>query len=226
MFSAISAESFDPDEPISLMLTVITRTLSGLRGILERVHFTRQRMERSSQEGSPWNNSPQDLYLQLKIRGLRSSLAKIEGNFLRLLRTSALGISLPNSEACTRLQNGSGLSSAWYTSVPSGSNLQIEIFLSWLHTETQFWMYEVSDPSGRGAGFSSLLGVMTHWSCARPSVGARGCPRHGMDGRARHVRTRLTRYSWTSKIAHNMGDSSHRQNDVGAIARQPHLHAG
>nr|QWY79436.1 MAG: replication-associated protein [Cressdnaviricota sp.] len=164
MFSAISAESFDPDEPISLMLRVITQTSSDLKGTLERVRLTRQKMETLSPVASIPGGCPLHSFQGLKIRGLRSSLAKIEQNFMRLLKTSVHGISLPNSDPCMPMLNGDGPRSVWATNVPPGSCLQMELFLSWLATEREFWMYEVSDlvrrediarpllPNGRSPG--------------------------------------------------------------------------
>nr|WQA30142.1 MAG: rep protein [Cressdnaviricota sp.] len=144
MFSAISAESFDPDEPISLMLKVITQTSSDLRGTLERVRITRQKMETLSPVASTSGGCPLHSFQGLKIRGLRSSLARIEQNFMRLLKTSVHGISLPNSDPCMPMLNGDGPRSVWAMSVPPGSCLQMELFQSWLATEREFWEYEVS----------------------------------------------------------------------------------
>nr|WQA30110.1 MAG: rep protein [Cressdnaviricota sp.] len=164
MFSAISAESFDPDEPTSLMLMATTRTSNALKGILERVQNTRAKMETLSPVGSRLDPCPLKSFHGLKIRGLRSSAAKIEQNFMRLLKTSVLGTSLPSSDPCMPMLSGNGPRSVWNTSVPPGSRLQMELFLSWLASESQFWMYEVSDlvrreeiarpllPNGRSPG--------------------------------------------------------------------------
>nr|WQA30116.1 MAG: rep protein [Cressdnaviricota sp.] len=135
---------FDPDEPTSLMLMATTRTLNALRGILERVQSTRAKMETLSPVGSRLDPCPLKSFQGLKIRGLRSSLAKIEQNFMRLLKTSVHGISLPNSDPCMPMLNGDGPRSVWATNVPPGSCLQMELFLTWLATEREFWMYEVS----------------------------------------------------------------------------------
>lgn len=143
MFSAISAESFDPDERTSLMCTVTTRTSSGLSEILGRARSTQQRTERLWPAASTEEASLERLWSTLKVRGLRSSAAKIEQSFLKLLRIVVHGTSLPNLGASTSLPSGSGPSSAWNTSVPPGSCLQMEIFLTWLNTEVTYWSHDV-----------------------------------------------------------------------------------
>ncbi|ANC51576.1 RepA [Chicken associated gemycircularvirus 2] len=196
MFSAISAESFDPDEPISLMCRVITQTSSDLKETLERVRVTQQKMETLSPVGSPWNPCPLRSFQALKIRGLRSSAAKVERNFMRLLTTSVRGISSPDLEAFTHTPSGSGLRSAWATNVPPGSCLAMELFLTWLATEREFWMYEVS-----GSCASTLC---AHGPSPPGASSPGGGPRASLESRARWNRSilgvlALTLISWKSE---------------------------
>ncbi|ASH99159.1 putative ORF3 protein [Gemycircularvirus giapa2] len=144
MFSAISDENFDHDEPTSLMLTASTRTLNGLSGILKRVHITRAKTEILLQEDSMSLDSPLVLFQQLKTRGLLLSARRVNENFLSLLRTSVLGISSPSLGVCTPTQNGSGPSWGNHMRVPPGSPLQMELFLSWLDGELKLWNTQVS----------------------------------------------------------------------------------
>lgn len=144
MFSAISDENFDHDEPTSLMLEASTRTLNGLSAILARVHSTRARMEILLQEDSTSLASPLVLFQQLKIRGLLLSARRVNENFSNLLRTSVLGTSSRDLGACTPTQSGNGPNWLNHMRVPPGSPLQMELFLTWLAGEVQLWNTEVS----------------------------------------------------------------------------------
>lgn len=219
MLSSLSNENFDLDDPASLMLTVITQTSNGLKEILERVHNTRQKMETSSQEDSHWGNSQLNSWRMLKMRGLRSSLAKVEQNFLRLLKTCVLGISLPNSDRCMPMLSGDGPRSVWATNVPPGSNLQMELFLSWLATERSFWNYEVSHARHYGGPSCSLRSRGLTATVGSTYVrGRRYTLRLGV--------TANILSSWKSKDASPLWADSNGENYLGAIARQPHLHEG
>lgn len=144
MFSAISDESFDPDEPISLMLEASTRTLNGLSAILVRVQNTRARMEMLLQEDSMSLDSPLVLFQQLKIRGLLLSARRVNENFSNLLRTSVHGTSSPNSGVFTHTPSGGSQNWQNHMRIPPGSVLQMELFLTWLAGELELWNTQVS----------------------------------------------------------------------------------
>nr|WQA30117.1 MAG: rep protein [Cressdnaviricota sp.] len=142
-------------------------------------------METLSPVGSRLDPCPLKSFHGLKIRGLRSSAAKIVQNFMWLLKTAVLGTSLPSSDPCMRMLSGNGPRSVWNTSVPPGSSLQMELFLSWLASESQFWMYEVSDlvrreeiarpllPNGRSPGGGLRASLVRSGTLFR--ISTRGC---------------------------------------------------
>ncbi len=183
MFSAISDESSDPEEPTSLMLTAATRTLSVLKRIQRRVQNTRSRMEKLLLEDSMSANSPLVSYQSLKTRGLLFSVRKINENFLSLLRSSCLGISSPDSNRSRPLRSGGGLSWENHMQVPPGSPLQMELFLTWLNTEEGYWTSEVSVltvPDRRPvthAGIHPWLGVFGQERCLQHGSPAWGAER-------------------------------------------------
>ncbi|ARO38290.1 RepA [Gemycircularvirus sp.] len=141
MFFAILDENFDRDEPTFLMLEASTRTLNGLRKILEKVQRTRAKTGTLLLEDSQSPSSPLVLFQELKTRGLLLSARRVNENFLMLLR-----ISSPSSDLSTPSPDGSGPSWTNHMRVPPGSPLQMELFLSWLDTELKLWETEVSVP--------------------------------------------------------------------------------
>lgn len=157
MLCATLDENFDRDEPTFLMYRASTRTSNGLKRILAKVGSTRARTEKLLLEDSISPSSPLVCFQQLKTRGLLSSARRVNENFLKLLRTSVLGISSPDSGTFTASPSGSGPSWENHMRVPPGSPLQMELFLSWLDTELQLWESEVSvsialrSPLGRRA---------------------------------------------------------------------------
>lgn len=131
--SSHSRGSFDPDEPISLMLTAATRTLSHLEATRAAATITQSNMERSSQEGSSVLAEVE--FLRLQLRGIGLSQLQVLENFASLFenwRRRRL------SSGTARSNHSSLLSSprnARPTFIPAGSNLSWEWYLSWMHGE-------------------------------------------------------------------------------------------
>lgn len=163
MLSSISEGSFDLDDPMCLMWLAATRTLNALNETRERARSTQARLETLWREGLTSSHSLEADWASLKARGIRSSRRKIERNFLTLLKNFALGISSPNSDLCTPSPDGSGPTTTFGTSSQPISNVQMELFLTWLASELEFWTQEVSHAASlaycrasRGADRSGL----------------------------------------------------------------------
>ncbi|WGO62808.1 hypothetical protein [Genomoviridae sp.] len=133
MFSAISDERSNPDDPISLMSMATTQTLSHLVDVREKVGTMRQRMD-SLLQGA-WRGRAEVDFLQLRINGARLSAQKVEKSFLTCYGNWIRRPSSPNGPNSTDTQTPptpSSMSPMW---VPLGSNLSLEWYLSWLDGE-------------------------------------------------------------------------------------------
>ena len=86
---------------------------------------------------------------------------------------------------------------------PPGSSLQMELFLSWLATETQFWMYEVSVRSARVQNISLLGYDLRSATACRDRAPLARTPRCLKCAR-------LTKHSWKSEDVSHLWSSFDR----------------
>lgn len=137
--SLLSSGSFDPDDPISLMLEASIRTLAHLEATQEAVTTMQSRMARSSQEGLSVLAEVE--FQRLQLRGIGLSQLQVLENFGTLFESwlqrrlssdgkrsrDSLVTSSPKSARPTFIQSGSNLSWEWYLSWMSGEETLLRL---------------------------------------------------------------------------------------------------
>lgn len=133
MFSVISDPRNNPDEPISLMSTATTQTLSHLGVVRTAVTTMQSKMETLLQGG--YRGRAEVDFLKLKIHGARLSAQKVERSFLTCFEAWIRKHSSPSGLSSTGTQTQPTPNDTNPMWVPLGSNLSLEWYLSWLDGE-------------------------------------------------------------------------------------------
>lgn len=132
-FSVTLDENSNPDEPTYLMWEVITQTYHSLREIQGLVLIMQSRMETWSQEGL--SDRAETQLVELRINGLKSSMLQMNRRFGNVLHNWIQRHFAHNSPAYRNMWDGSTLPSMRNIEARPGSNLEAELFLSWMHGE-------------------------------------------------------------------------------------------
>jgi len=133
MLSAISPESFDPEDPMSLMLQATTLTLRHLEEGRNAVTTMRSKMEMWSPEDSL--GRAEEEFTKMCLRGALSSVKKVRASFGNVLHDWIHVRCAPITTASEHMRTGSTDPLLFSTNIPPGSNLSSEWYLSWLSGE-------------------------------------------------------------------------------------------
>uniref|UniRef100_A0A8E7G2H2 Replication-associated protein n=1 Tax=Zosterops erythropleurus Genomoviridae sp. TaxID=2814957 RepID=A0A8E7G2H2_9VIRU len=133
MLSSISAASSDPETPANLMCTAAIRTFHHQKASRKVVMTTRSRMETLSQEGSHGQASME--LCRMAISGAKSSELRVSNYFGNVLNDWIQRHFAPITETSENSPIGDIDLYRRSTSIPPGSILSLEWYLSWLHGE-------------------------------------------------------------------------------------------
>lgn len=174
-------ENCSPDDPIYLMWTTATQTLALQKELRKKAGTTRVRMETLSRED--WRDPAQMAIGHTRIAGLRSSMLAVSENFGTWLENWTQRHFAPNSQVYANMWNGSMHPSMRHTNPRPGSNLEGELFLSWLHGKREASLTEVSysswngDPPPDGGEARSALPQLHPISALRGQKNLQATPR-------------------------------------------------
>lgn len=134
MLSSISDENSEAEGPGYLMFLASIRTLRHLEEARRVVTTTRSRMETWSQEGSSGQAGMR--LAEMAANGARLSALRVSQSFGQTLNGWIRRHFVPTTGTSENLPIGVTNPSPRYTSIPEGSILSLEWYLTWLNGES------------------------------------------------------------------------------------------